>query len=98
IRVGVVVDVEREVALGADLEVRPAHAVADADDERVGGWLPEQCDFEAVVRAVSELSAGGGVAGFGFERFSPRRVLPKHLASGRGNQNRLSVQSGLSAD
>src|SRR5437667_10046898 len=54
--VGVVVDVEREVALRVDLEVHVAALVVHADEQLVGFGVPRECDVDAVVRAVCQLA------------------------------------------
>src|SRR3954452_9266222 len=56
IGVGVVVDVERELALRVDLEVHAAALVVHADDQLVGFGVPRKCDVDTVVRAVRQLA------------------------------------------
>src|SRR2546423_5348044 len=47
--VGVVVHVERELALRVDLEVHVAALVVHADEQLVGFSVPRKCDVDAVV-------------------------------------------------
>src|SRR3989442_15900797 len=54
--VGVVVDVEREVALRVDLEVHVAALVVHADEQLAGFGVPRECDVDTVVRAVCQLA------------------------------------------
>src|SRR5256885_11799943 len=54
--VGVVVDVERELALRVDLEVHIAALVVHADEQLVGFGVPRKCDVDTVVRAVRQLA------------------------------------------
>src|SRR6266446_91485 len=54
--VGVVVDVERDIALRLDLEVHVAALVVHADEQLVGFGVPRERDVDTVVRAACELA------------------------------------------
>src|SRR5882724_6456893 len=54
--VGVVVDVEREVALRLDLEVHVAALVVHPDEQLVGFGVPRERDVDTVARTVRQLT------------------------------------------
>src|SRR5882724_12434686 len=54
--VGVVVDVEREVALRLDLEVHVAALVVHPDEQLVGFGVPRERDVDTVVRPACEFA------------------------------------------
>src|SRR3954469_25699295 len=56
IGVGVVVDVERELALSVDLAVHVAALVVHADEQLVGFDVPRERDVDTVVRTVRQLA------------------------------------------